>query len=74
LDNVDDTSRITKYSGFLGSQHSDVANYAMNAAYDVGSVWYAADEGGSQWSPEASASGLEALISAGKVRQHVYTR
>ncbi|OJA14026.1 hypothetical protein AZE42_07405 [Rhizopogon vesiculosus] len=74
LDNVDDTSRITKYSDFLGSQHSYVVKYAMNPAYDVGSVWYAPNEGGSQWSPAASASGLEALISAGKVRQYVYTR
>ncbi|KAJ8597481.1 glycoside hydrolase family 76 protein [Rhizopogon salebrosus TDB-379] len=66
LDNANDASRTTKYSDFLGSQYSSILHNAINPAHDVGSVWYAADEGGSQWSPEASASGLEAFISAGK--------
>ena len=73
MDNANDTSRDAKYSDFLGSQHSAVVHYAMDSEHDVGSVWYAKDEGGSLWSPEASAGGLEALISAGKVRYSVHT-
>ncbi|KAG2126318.1 glycoside hydrolase family 76 protein [Suillus clintonianus] len=72
LDNADDISRIAKYSHFLGFQHLGVVRHATNPAHDVGSVWYAADRGGSQWSPEASASGLQALISAAKVRKSSY--
>ncbi|KAG1870199.1 glycoside hydrolase family 76 protein, partial [Suillus subalutaceus] len=72
LDNADDISRIAKYSHFLDFQHLGIVRHAINSAYDVGSVWYTADQGQSQWSPEASASGLQALISAAKVRQSIY--
>ncbi|KIJ67713.1 glycoside hydrolase family 76 protein [Hydnomerulius pinastri MD-312] len=67
LDNANTASRTAKYSGFLGSQYSAVIHYGMNADHDIGSVWYAPDQGGSQWQPEASASGLEAIVSAAKV-------
>ncbi|KAH7914139.1 glycoside hydrolase family 76 protein [Hygrophoropsis aurantiaca] len=66
LDWANDASRTSKFSSFLGSQYSAVIHYGMNASHDVGSVWYAPDNGGSQWQPEASASGLEAVISAAK--------
>ncbi|KAH7888838.1 glycoside hydrolase family 76 protein [Phlebopus sp. FC_14] len=66
LDSAKDSSRTAKYSSFLGSQYSAVTHYGMNAVHDIGSVWYAPDQGGSQWQPEASASGLEAIISAAK--------
>ncbi|KAG2043410.1 glycoside hydrolase family 76 protein [Suillus americanus] len=68
LDNANDISRVAKYSHFLGFQHLGIVRHAVNSAHDVGSVWYTADQGQSQWSPEASASGLQALISAAKVR------
>ncbi|KAG1766937.1 glycoside hydrolase family 76 protein [Suillus occidentalis] len=66
LDNANDTSHIAKYSQFLGSQYSGILLHATNSAHDIGSVWYTADQGQSQWSPEASASGLQAFISAAK--------
>lgn len=66
LDNANDISRVAKYSHFLGFQHLGIVRHAANSAHDVGSVWYTADQGQSQWSPEASASGLQALISAAK--------
>ncbi|KAG1751508.1 glycoside hydrolase family 76 protein, partial [Suillus paluster] len=66
LDNANDASRTSKYSDFLGCQYSGVVEHATNSTNDVGSVWYAGNQGGSQWSPEASASGLQALISAAK--------
>lgn len=68
MDNANDASRNAKYSDFLGSQYSAVVHYAMDSEHDVGSLWYAEDEGESFWSPQASASGLEALVSAAKVR------
>ncbi|KAG0704535.1 glycoside hydrolase, partial [Suillus ampliporus] len=74
LDNANDTSRIAKYSDFLGSQYSGIVDHATNSDRDVGSVWYDTNQGGSQWSPEASASGLQALISAAKVRRSVMLR
>lgn len=67
LDSADDLSITNKYSDFLGSQYAAVYHNALNATYDVGSVWYARDQGGSLWGPQASASGLEAVISAAKV-------
>lgn len=66
LDNANDICRVAKYSHFLGVQHLGIVRHATNSAHDVGSVWYTADQGRSQWSPQASASGLEAFISAAK--------
>ena len=66
LDSANDASRTSKYSGFLGSQLSAVTHYGENANQDIGSVWYAPNAGGSQFNPQASASGLEAVISAAK--------
>ncbi|EIW77929.1 glycoside hydrolase family 76 protein [Coniophora puteana RWD-64-598 SS2] len=66
LDYANDASRTAKYTDFLSSQYSAVIHYGMNSAHDVGSVWYAPDNGGSVWQPEASASGLEAVVSAAK--------
>lgn len=65
---ANDVSITAKYSAFLGSQCVAVYHNAMNAAHDVGSVWYAPNQGGSQWGPQPSASGLEAVLSAAKVR------
>jgi len=66
LDNANDAARTAKYSAFLGSQASAIYHYGKNADNDVGSVWYAPDQGGSVWSPKSSASGLAGLVSAGK--------
>jgi hypothetical protein len=66
LDNASDISRVAKYSHFLGFQHSGILRHAINSTHDVGSVWYTADQRQSQWSPQASVSGLEAFISAAK--------
>jgi hypothetical protein len=38
------SSRVAKYSGFLGSQNSAVFHYGTNANNDVGSVWYAPNQ------------------------------
>lgn len=66
LDNANDISRVAKYSHFLGFQHLGILRHATNSVYDVGSVWCTTDQRLSQWSPEASASGLQAFISAAK--------
>ncbi|KAH7923716.1 glycoside hydrolase family 76 protein [Leucogyrophana mollusca] len=66
LDTANDASRTSRYSGFLDSQYSAVIHYGKNAANDIGSVWYAPDAGGSQFQPEASTSGLAAIVAAAK--------
>lgn len=66
LDSAPDASRIAKYSGFLHAQASAVYHYGTNANNDIGSVWYAPDQGGSIFTPKTSASGLAAHISAAK--------
>lgn len=66
LDQANDAARTAKYSAFLGAQSSGAFHYGKNANNDVGSVWYAPDQGGSIFSPEASSSGLEAFVSAAK--------
>jgi len=63
---ANDASITAKYSAFLGSQYAAVYRHAMNATHDVGSVWYAPNQGGSEWGPEPSASGLEAVVSVAK--------
>ncbi|TFK44668.1 glycoside hydrolase family 76 protein [Crucibulum laeve] len=66
LDNANDASRTAKYSSFLGSQTSAVLHFGTNANNDVGSVWYAPDQGGSVFTPKSSASGLAAHVAAAK--------
>ncbi|KJA19950.1 glycoside hydrolase family 76 protein [Hypholoma sublateritium FD-334 SS-4] len=60
------SSRVAKYSGFLGSQESAVFHFGTDASDDVGSVWYAPNQGGSIFTPKTSASGLAAHVSAAK--------
>ncbi|KAF8556147.1 glycoside hydrolase family 76 protein [Imleria badia] len=67
LDFANDTLIAAKYRGFLALQNSAVIRNALNTTNDVGSVWYALDNGGSEWGPQASVSGLEAAIAASKV-------
>lgn len=67
LDYANDTAREEKYSAFLGTQAAAVMENAMNATDDVGSVWYAPNQGGSIFSPQASEAGMEALVSAAQV-------
>ncbi|KAH0827484.1 glycoside hydrolase family 76 protein [Lanmaoa asiatica] len=66
LDWANDASITAKYSDFLGSQYEAVVHNALDSANNVGSVWYAPDQGGCQWGPQASVGGLEAVISAAK--------
>ncbi|PPQ69901.1 hypothetical protein CVT26_014164 [Gymnopilus dilepis] len=66
LDNANDASRTAKYSPFLGSQTSAVFHYGTDANNDIGSVWYAPNQGGSVFTPKTSASGLEAHVAAAK--------
>ncbi|KAL0581316.1 hypothetical protein V5O48_000692 [Marasmius crinis-equi] len=66
LDAANEASRTAKYSGFLGSQMSAVFHFGTNANNDVGSVWYAPNQGGSIFTPKTSASGLEAHVAAAK--------
>ncbi|KAI9572201.1 glycoside hydrolase family 76 protein [Boletus coccyginus] len=66
LDSANDASITNKYTDFLGSQYAAVYHNALNVVKDVGSVWYAPNKGGSVWGPQASASGLEAVLSAAK--------
>ncbi|KIY53115.1 Six-hairpin glycosidase [Fistulina hepatica ATCC 64428] len=64
LDNASD--RASKYSDFLGVQNNAVTVNATDSDEDIGSVWYAANEGGSIFQAETSTSGLAAHISAAK--------
>jgi len=66
LDSAADASRIAKYAGFLHAQSSAVYHYGTDADDDVGSVWYAPNQGGSVFTPKTSASGLAAHISNAK--------
>ncbi|KAG9024232.1 hydrolase 76 protein [Tulasnella sp. JGI-2019a] len=66
LDMANDSTRTAKYAGFIAAQASAVLHYGKNANNDIGSVWYAPDAGGSVWQPEASASGLAAIVAAAK--------
>jgi len=66
LDRANDATRVAKYSGFLGSQTSAVFHFGTDAAGDIGSVWYAPNAGGSEFTPKSSASGLEAYIADAK--------
>ncbi|RDB16952.1 Mannan endo-1,6-alpha-mannosidase DFG5 [Hypsizygus marmoreus] len=66
LDNANDPARNAKYAPFLWSQSSAVFHYGTSASNDVGSVWYAPDQGGSIFTPKTSASGLAAHVAAAK--------
>lgn len=63
---ANDPARTAKYSSFLGSQTSAVFHFGTDADNDVGSVWYAPNQGGSIFTPKTSASGLEAHVAAAK--------
>lgn len=63
---ANDSTRTAKYSAFLGSQSSGVFHFGTSASNDVGSVWYAPNQGGSIFTPKTSASGLEAHVAAAK--------
>ncbi|KAF8315172.1 Six-hairpin glycosidase [Clavulina sp. PMI_390] len=67
LDTANSASQNSKYAGAINAQASGVVHYATGAGYNVGSVWYAANAGGSIFSPKTQASGLEALVCAAKV-------
>ncbi|KAG8884544.1 hydrolase 76 protein [Tulasnella sp. 332] len=67
LDMANDPVRMAKYAPIIAAQASGVLHYGKNADNDVGSVWYAPDAAGSVWQPEASASGLAAIVAAAKV-------
>ncbi|KAH7875347.1 Six-hairpin glycosidase [Lentinula edodes] len=66
LDMANDSTRTAKYSPFLGSQTSAVFHYGTDSSNDVGSVWYAPNQGGSIFTPKTSTSGLEAHVAAAK--------
>ncbi|KAJ7860316.1 glycoside hydrolase family 76 protein [Mycena leptocephala] len=53
-----------KYSVFLGDQSAAVLRYATNASLDIGSVWYAKNEGGSVYNVKSLPSGLMAHVAA----------
>jgi superoxide dismutase len=67
LDNANNATRTAKYSPFLGSQASAVWHYGTSASNDIGSVWYAPDNGGSIFKSQSSTSGIAALVAAAKV-------
>jgi hypothetical protein len=66
LDAANDPVRTKKYANFLSAQQSAVLHYGKNSANEVGSVWYAPDQGGSVFTPETTASGLAATVAAAK--------
>ncbi|VDB93551.1 unnamed protein product [Peniophora sp. CBMAI 1063] len=66
LDQANDSKRTAKYSSFLGVQSSGAFHNGKNAANDVGSVWYAPNQGGSMFTAQATTSGLACFISAAK--------
>ncbi|KAF5393537.1 hypothetical protein D9757_000557 [Collybiopsis confluens] len=70
LDMANDPARTAKYSPFLGSQDSAVFHFGTDASNDVGSVWYAPNQGGSIFTPKTSTSGLEAHVASANL--HIY--
>lgn len=66
LDSANDATRTAKYSPFLGANAQGVHNNALDSASDIGTVWYAPNEGGSVFSQVATSSGLNALVAAAK--------
>lgn len=67
LDTANQASLKSKYAGFINAQASGVVHYATGSGFNVGSVWYAPDAGGSIHSPKTQTSGLAALVAAAKV-------
>lgn len=67
LDTANQDSLKSKYAEFINAQASAVVHYATGSGFNVGSVWYAPDAGGSIHSPKTQTSGLAALIAAAKV-------
>ncbi|KAJ7466920.1 glycoside hydrolase family 76 protein [Mycena latifolia] len=53
-----------KYGPFLGAQSAAVLRYATNASLDIGSVWYAPNEGGSVFNVKSLPSGIAAHVAA----------
>ncbi|TFL03058.1 glycoside hydrolase family 76 protein [Pterulicium gracile] len=66
LDNVKDDARTAKYSAFLGAQSSGVFHYGTNGSNDVGTCWYAPDEGGSTFGVLSTSSGMAAHVASAK--------
>ncbi|KAJ7480077.1 glycoside hydrolase family 76 protein [Mycena galericulata] len=66
LDRANDPARTAKYSGFLHAQASAVFHYGTDSSNDIGSVWYAPSQGGSEFSATSSSSGLAAHIANAK--------
>ncbi|KAJ7629336.1 glycoside hydrolase [Mycena rosella] len=66
LDRVNDPARTAKYSAFIGAQASGVFHFGTSSSNDVGSVWYAPSQGGSQFTASSSSSGLAAHIANAK--------
>ena len=65
---ANDGARTAKYTPFLGSLESAVVHLGTNANADIGSVWYAGSQGGSQFTAQSSSSGLAVHVAAAKVR------
>lgn len=63
---ANDAARTAKYSSFLSSQSSAVFHFGTDADNDIGSVWYAPNQGGSIFTPKTSGSGLAAHVADAK--------
>ncbi|KAH8924109.1 glycoside hydrolase family 76 protein [Atractiella rhizophila] len=66
LDEANDPARTAKYSGFIGAQESAIVHYGTGAANICGSVWYAPDQGGSQFTVQTANAGIEGSVAAAK--------
>ncbi|KAJ7057708.1 glycoside hydrolase family 76 protein [Mycena amicta] len=64
LTSVDNPHTTAKYTHFLGAQSAAVKRFATNASLDIGSVWYAPDEGGSIYNVKSLPSGIMAHVAA----------
>ncbi|KAJ7596592.1 glycoside hydrolase family 76 protein [Mycena floridula] len=64
LEFTQDKKKIAKYGPFLGAQSAAVKKFATNATLDIGSVWFAPNEGGSIYNVKSLPSGLMAHIAA----------
>ncbi|KAF8987983.1 Six-hairpin glycosidase [Hymenopellis radicata] len=66
LDTANSATLTAKYAGFINAQASGIVHYATGAGYRVGSVWYAANAGGSLFTPKSQSSGMAGLVCAAK--------
>ncbi|KAJ6616646.1 Six-hairpin glycosidase [Mycena sp. CBHHK59/15] len=64
LTSADSARATAKYGEFLGAQSVAVRRYATNATLDIGSVWYAPNEGGSVYNVKSLPSGIAAHVAA----------